>query len=270
MPSRYLYIPLVLAIGLLLYLGQNSANTYAITLLPILVVAGVVLYFFEPVVNWWWWKRFPPDLPEAVHPLLEKHCVFYQTLTDERKKIFRTRVFLFVQNKSWKPQTWETIPEDVKIMLATASVRLHFGQEKDYLLEHLENIVVAPSSFPSPQFPKDWHAAETYAPDGVLLFSAQHITRGFMESQRYLDISLYELARDYWQKKQSKINFPSTPASWQEIQGISGFQEDGLLKFIGLPNIDSDAILTCLFFTHPLPFAETNPGLFRQLREHFG
>ncbi len=269
MVSRYLYIPLFVLLIVFFFLAQNVTTRYAYYIISVFLSLAAV-YFLEPQINWWWWQRHPPDLAEGLKKLLEKHCTFYQGLTKERQQEFRTRVFLFSQNKAWKPQKWEKVPEDIKAMIASGPVTLYFGKKKEYLTEDLENIVVYPGHFPSPAYPRHWHAAETYAPDGVLLFSAQHVGLGFTRSQEYLDLSLYEYAKNYWQDNTFASLVPDSATTWPLIEAISGFSPESLHKFIGLPEVDTWAVVTTLFFTHARIFAAQYPEVFSRLKNHFG
>ncbi len=266
MPARILAIPFVILLGVLLYLALLVDDDYA-TWLVIPLVALAMIWVLSPQINWWWYKRNPPDLPGVVRPMLFQYP-FYHRLPEGEKKRFRSRVALFAMANEFIPQIMEKVPDDLKYMVAACAVTVTFGQE-DFLFKKFETIVVMPKPAPTPQYPEKFHASEIYEPDGVLLFSAERLALGFMQSKQYFNIGLYEYAKVF------KISYPEQPypvlddKDWESLERISGFSKEWIEQWINLPDIDPVAVSIVHFFTFPETFIKELPAVFESYRRIF-
>jgi hypothetical protein len=243
-------------------------DAYAFWVIPP-VIALASLYVLEPQLNWWIWKRYPPDLKPGFRQLLEQHSGYYQRLDDGAKREFRRRVFLFTQGSDFMPQAFEEVPEDIKVMIAVGAVQLTLGRE-DFLFPKFETIIVYPHPFPSPQYPEHWHGSELYEPDGALLFSAEHLTRAFIQERLYLNLALYEYARAF----RLVYAYPPPPDAavypWEALERASGFSQEAVSRWIGLDEIDAFGVAAALFFSMPDAFARELPEAYAAFRAYFG
>jgi Mlc titration factor MtfA (ptsG expression regulator) len=263
----YIAAPLMLILFISLYLAWEKDSGYALYVIPS-ALGLVILYIMHPQIDWWWYNKHPKELDEKVRQLLERHFPFYLELNPEQKTRFRKRMTLFPMAKEFMPRGFETLPEDIKAMLAANTIMLTFGQ-KDYLLDKFQTIVVYPKPFPSPQFPRLFHAAEHFAEDGVLLFSAEQLMLGSLQAQQYFNIVLYELARIY-PLHFPHLVLPELPAnSWETLASISGFSKAIIEQTIGLPEPDIQAVAMCHFFLFPVPFKAQLPDLYMKYRGLF-
>lgn len=267
MPAFRLAIPFFLLLGLGLYLTIEVSEDWA----PLMIAGLVILvsgFILAPQINWWWWQRFPPDLPKEMAQLLERSSKYYQQLSTADKQEFRRRIFLFNHGHSYMPQVLEKMPLDAQVMIASAPVAMTF-QKEEFLFSDFENIVVYPHPFPSPQYETMFHASEIYEPDGVVMFCLEHVLRGFVDPQQYLNPAWYEYARVY------AITYPQenlgnwASVKWEELERISGFSFEAIERWIGLPDLDKQAMGIAFYFLFPERFKQSLPELHQQLQAVF-
>lgn len=267
LPSRVLSIPFMLGALGCLFLAWEVHEKYAIYVVPNVIVLAI-LYIFSPQINWWWYKRFPPRLDPKLGFLLEKQLAFYQQLTPENKKRFRERIFLFILANDFMPQAMENVPEDIKAIVAASAVQLSFGQE-EFVFSKFERVVIYPKAFPSPQYPRMFHSSEIYEEDGVVLFSAEHLMRSFMQPAQYYNVGLHEYAKVF-RAQYPEIDFPVLSEDiWKKMQEISGFSREAITKWINLEVIEVFPVSVAHFFAFPKKFQAILPDLYRRYSEIF-
>lgn len=266
MPTRILSITFVIALLIALYLTWKVDSGYSYYIIPPLVILAA-LYVLSPQINWWWYKRNPPDLPGAARQMLFQYP-FYERLPEGEKKKFRNRVALFAMANEFIPQVMEKVPDDLKYMISACAVTLTFGQE-NFLFKKFENIVIAPKPFPTPQYPEKFHASEIYEPDGAVLFSAEQLALGFMQSTKYYNIGLHEYAKVFI-KTYPQHPYPKFDENiWQSLERISGFSQEWITQWINLPDIEVLPVSIAHFFTLPEAFRKELPEIFELYREIF-
>lgn len=242
---------------LLFYLGFTQNHTYSIIGVPF-AIALSALFVMSPQVNWWYYSRNPPPLDVKLRNFISQYSIFYQELSLEGKQRFRDRVSLFMMAHEYMPMAVKTVPEDIKGIVAANAVHLTFGLP-DYLMEKFEKIVIYPAPFPSPQFPRQLHASESYKEDGVVILAASHLVKGYTEPELYYNISLHEWIRVFLQLNPSK-HLPSLPENiWQALEKISRFPKPNLEAFIGLPQLDPMPVAICYYLMFPKQFQEVLP-----------
>lgn len=263
MPHRILAFPFMVGFIFLLYRAfiGNPANTWFLIALGVVSVAIVVM---GPQIDWIWYKRHPPKLDEKIQQLLMNHHSFYQKLDLEQRKKFRDRMALFILAKDFEPQGPSLVPEDIKAAVASAAVQLTFGMH-EYLFPKFEKIIIYAKPFPSPQYPTRFHASEIYTEDGVLLFSAEQLMQGFVHSQSYFNLAMYEFAR-VMQFQHPHWPFPELgEADWPKLEAIGGFSKDWITQWINLSDPNITAAFITHYFTFPEKFQEKLPDLYGQI-----
>lgn len=265
--SRILLVPfgiLALIFGLLSW----KVDEMFVWFLLIPAIAIVVIYMLSPQIDWWWYNRHPPDLPTPGAQLLERFNLFYQRLDEAEKLRFRQRVALYMMGVDFIPMVFEKVPEDFKVILAAQAVQLTFNRE-DFLLQPFERIVVYPHVFPSPQFQETFHASELYEPDGVLLFSADEVMRGFITPGQFYHVALHEYAKAFLLKYRA-LSLPAPDESiWESLERISGLSKERTENCIGLPGIEILPVCINHYFTFPDKFAQELPEMHQQFRAIF-
>ncbi len=259
--SKILSIPLIIWFLTGLYITWQLDTSYAIYNIVPPVVLLALVYVLSPQVDWQWYKRNPPDLPGPIRQMLFQYP-FYQRLPEGEKKRFRQRTALFAIGNEFIPQGMETVPKDLQYMIAACAVTLTLGQ-KEFLFRKFEHIVVAPRPVPTPQYPERFHASEIYEPDGVVLFSAEQLAPGFMQSEQYFNIGLYEYARVYIRSYPQKAYPRMGEDAWPALERIGGFDRAWIEKWINLPDIDVAAVAIAHFFTFPERFVAEMPAEFK-------
>lgn len=269
MPSRILALPFVIAALVFLYLTWEVDESYSVYIIPCALVLAII-YVFNPQINWWWYKRRPPKLDPPIRMLLEKQHAFYRQLPPAEQERFRQRVALYMIAHEYMPQAMESVPDDVKAVVAINAVYLSFGQE-DFIMEPFERIVIYPKPFPSPQFPEKFHASELYEEDGVLLFAAEQLMRSFLQPGQYYNTGLHEFAKVFLHLHPDAGWPEPGENTWEMLEEISRFSREAIVQWINLPEaaVPARAVMISHFFVFPERFQQILPGAFAQLKGIF-
>lgn len=234
--------------------------------LVIPVVSLAVIYVFSPQVNWWWFKRHLPDVPDPLKPFMD-YSPYYKRLPEKLQLRFRQKVAMFMLGADFKtPDEEGAVPGDIKAALAGSVVPLILGTEA-LLFEPFEHVVVFAMPFPSPQYPTRLHLSEIYEEDGVALFSAEHLLKGFVQPEQFFQIGLYEYARIFLRLRE-KQNLPSpnpNQSDWSSIEQIAGYSRARIAQWINLeePDIELPAVAIVHFFMFPERFRALLPELYK-------
>ncbi len=267
MPARILAIPFVIGAILFLFLAWEADSDYSIYVVPF-VIALAFIYILSPQINWWWWTRRPPDMPPKLRALLERRLPYYQQLAESEKLRFRRRVRLYMEANNFMAKGMETVTEDLKAVAAICAVQMTFGR-KDFLLSKFEHLIFFPQPFPSPQYPKNYHASEIYEEDGAILFSAEQLMKGFLEPHNFYNIGLHEYAKVF-ERAYPELDFPPLSEShWSELQQISGFSRVWIQQWINLDPIPLRPVSIAHFFTWPAAFQAQLPELYAAYAQLF-
>lgn len=266
MPARILSIPIVIFLAIAVYLAFAIDGRYSMWIVaPLILLAAI--WVLSPQINWWWYKRNPPDVAAPIRQFLFQYP-FYQRLPEGEKKRFRNRMALFMMGNDFIPQIMKEVPEDIKAMVAANAVTVTFGQN-DFLFPKFENVIINPKPLPTLQYPEKYHASEIYEPDGVVLFSAEQLVRGFLESTRYFNIGLYEYAKVF-RISYPQFTYPRFDESiWEMLERISGFSKEWIEQWINLSDIDPTAVSIAHFFTFPEQFLKELPEVYEIYRSIF-
>ena len=265
--TRLLYLPFILGAGIALILSFAYGQTYAKFIVPN-VIALAVIYMLAPQIDWWYYKKHPKQLDEGAEKLLRARFSYYANLSEELKVHFRHRLAMYLQAIEFIPKPWKTVPEDIKVIIAASIIQLTFGVD-DYRLKSYERIVVYPKAFPSPQFPKYYHASEIHVEDNVILFSAEQLMWIILKPEKSYNIALHEFAKAFMDSY-PRFEYPKFEESiWESLQIISGQKKAFVSDFIGLPEIDPVPVSITYFFTYPEKFKEVLPGIFEKYKSIF-
>lgn len=266
--SRLIAIPFILLTLFFLFLSWEVHRSYSIYVVPPVII-GALIFVLSPQINWWWYSRHPPDLKPVLRALLERAPGFYHSLSAEAKLKFRQRMSLFIMANEFMPQGMDAAPPDAEAVVAASAVTLTFGQE-DFLFKKYERIVLYAHPFPTPQYPELFHSSEVYDEDGVLLFSMEHLFRGFLQPGQYFHIGLYEYAKVFM-RTYPFARFPQVEeVHWPVLERISGFSRKAIEEWIGLPDLNPLAVAAAHYFVFPEAFKAEWPEAFEQFGVAFG
>lgn len=267
-PSRLLALPFAVFTALMLYWAFRYSDRYAPYAIPSGIILAIILTFGYQI-NWWWYRRFPPDLPEEARRFLERFSLQYRNMLPRAQQEFRQKTALFLMTLEFKAQGFESsMPEEFKLIVASSAVTLTQRQE-NYLLPDFPVVVIYPGPFPSPQYPELFHASEIFEEDGVLIFSAAHLMKGFTEPERHYDVALHEWARVFVLAYRDKPWPVLEEDTWEQLARISGFTREALLRYVNRPDLELLPAAIVHFVHFPDRFAQLEPGVFRRLQEIF-
>ncbi len=268
MPSKILAIPFLLIVSIAGYYSWKVDDSYVFFILPFFFILALI-YILAPQIDWWWYERYPPDVDKPVRKMLEKVNPFYNRLTPQDQTRFRQRLAMFVMGVNFIPKGWDIIPEDVKFAIAANAIQLNFHQA-DLLFEEYENVVVYPTAFPSPQYPKHLHSSEVFKEDGVLLFSAQEVMHGAIKPRQYYNVALHEYVKVFMDKFPAPSLPIFTEEDWSALGKVSHLQEINIRQILNVPDIDPTIVAATLYHSFPEGFKKTFPEQALQLGTIFG
>lgn len=263
MLSRYIMLPIGIAASILGALAFYYDNAYAAVIATLLIIAMIGVYFFSDVIDWGWYQKHLPKMDDRMIGLLEKRLPFYQGLNDDDKVKFQGRIELFTRATDFIPNGWESVPYDIQAWVASAPVMLTFHKD-DFLLLPYERVVIYPHSFPSPQYPEQFHASEVFEEDAVVLFSSEKLIPGVLQPQQYYNIAMHEYAKVF-RIVYPQHDYPDT-IDWDIHEAIVGYPQAKLLDYIGMESVEAWPVLASLYFSHPEEMLSKMTATFRQIK----
>lgn len=267
MNSKLIAVPLMVIAVALLYAVWEIDESYSWYLAVVILLLAVV-YIMAPQIDWYFSKKQPALLDEGARKFLLRHSRFFQELPIEGKKQFEQRISLWIESREWRAQNLDEVPEDVKVVIAAGAVETFWPHGDDYLLPDYEQVVLFMGPFPTPQH-HAWHASETFAEDGVLLFSVDHLLRAFVEPHHFLRLDLYETSGLLLQKRPD-IKLPPIADQANVLARISRFPHDRVEAFLGLPIENLDQLTLSYFLQFPENFRDELPVVYRYLEGKAG
>ncbi len=229
-------------------------ETYAIWIIPFLVITALV-YILSAEINWWWYTRHPPVLEPDMTALLQRYHGFYQRLSPQRQQQFGSRIVLFRMGTDWEPVGWPedmAVPPNVELAIAAQAVTITFEQEQ-FLFRKFEKVIVHPQPFASPEFPFG-HASELFEEDGCLLFAAEQVMLAFTQPGNWYNIALHEYARAYI-RTNNQTDFPVFDESaWDLLAQASNMPRGHIESVIGIVGVEALPVAIHHYFTFPEAF----------------
>ena len=267
-PSNKLLIPVgILAVSFFGVAHFMDKPVYG-WLAVVFIIIGAIIYIFSPQIDWKYYNKKPPQMPVGLHRFFDDRIQFYQRMHPFYRKIFRERVMLFIEATDFKAQVTDEFPNDLKAIIAANAVLLTMNK-KDFLFPRFEHVILYPHPFPSPQMLDHWHASEINEEDGVILYAAEQLMKGFTQPTKYYNVGLHEYIKVY-QLTYPDYDYPIiTEQHWESLKSISRFSKDILLKWMGLPELDPQVVAINHFFMFPERFKKELPAEYQQLSQIF-
>ena len=251
-----------LLLGGVLYFSTGEVYS-GLFILP--AVAAAAAYSLGPQLRWWYWQRNAPDLDTALAPLLERFGP-YRRLNLAGKREFRRRTFLYREATHFRGMApiEDKIPDDVKVMVAASAAAITFHREQ-FLLKDVETVVFYLHSFPSPEHDR-LHIVEFYGPDGAIIYKLNAMVRSVVEPDKYLQLGYYAYAQALLHVGPDlRQHLGAATLTPEEVRQLADFGEEALVNYIGLEEIDWEAITISLYHSHHERFASLFPRKFTQL-----
>ncbi|WP_116108924.1 zinc-dependent peptidase [Lewinella sp. IMCC34191] len=265
-PVRAIYLATLCLMLLGAILTWQTGDVQSeLLLLPALAAAGA--YTLAPQLRWWYWKKHPPDLSTELAPLLERFPL-YRALDLDGKRDFRRRTFLIREATEFTGMAIETIPADVRLMVAASAATVTYYRE-EFLVPGFENVIFYPHQFPTPEHDV-LHASEMYAKDGVIIWTLKYLIRSVVEPDKYLQLGIYEYTRALFSTDaEARRRAQTHTLTLEEIYRLTDFSPEALRKFIGLEDLDVTALTLTVFHTHAPRFAGLYPDKFQGILQAF-
>ncbi len=266
--SKWIIIPLVMLLGgvvLASYVWGMSEYSY---LLVPLVIAVAAVYVSHEYIDRWYVRKYPQKLPKGMMRFIEDHMPLARLMEKDQKQSFENATSMFLKSKTFMPQGFDKVPEDLKVVVAAnAHILAAFRPEWHKLFDPYENIVIYKHPFPSPQHPKYLHSSELYVQDKVLLFCADHFMKAHRFPQDFFNTAMYE-----WVKIIFMSHPPEFKLDLEVLPEISGFENEQIVDYIGLPEayIQWEAVATTYFFAFPVRYKMHLDESYEKISEYFG
>jgi len=236
----------IFAIGAILRYTTRDGSYDLLMILPVVAIGAAMA--LGPQLRWRYWMKHAPDLPGSAAGLMDRFDL-YRRLGLEGKREFRRRTFMLKEHFHFHGEAIETIPEDVRVMVAASAATVGFHRE-GFLLGDYETVVFYRHFFPTPVH-EVLHASELHPGDGAIIWTLSAFLRSCVEPRKYLHLGLYEFGRAVLNLEPDlRAELDKITLNYAEIKKIAGFPEDKLKAFVGLPTLDLPAITLVLYFTH--------------------
>ena len=257
----------------LMYLGYNSLTQdnyeYSIWMVvPITVL--VMLYLFKAQLDYWWHTKFPIKFDAELAQFLASKNPYYNSLQGDQKIKFEHRLNLYMEAREYKAigaTEQKDIPYDMKAMLASIPTQLTMHKE-DYLISDMDRIFLYKHPFPTPskQF---LHSVESHVEDGVFIFSLHEWQAATHEPKRYYNNIWYGYVDAFLKVTNDNTSYIEPYATFENIEKIGGYNEEYILKILGLEAVDPLVVLCTLYFTHEDEMTDKTPKIHAKLQEFF-
>jgi len=258
---------------LLLYLGYNSITQenypYSLWMVVPLTIL-IMFYLFKAQIDYWWHTKYPILFDQELSNFLAGVNPYYKSLEGEEKTKFEHRLNLYMEARDYKAigaNEQKDIPYDMKAMLASIPIQLTM-HKKDYLIGDMDRIFLYKHPFPTPS--KQYlHTVESHVEDGVFIFSLHEWQAATHEPSRFYNNVWYGYMDAFLKVSKDDTSAIEADATFENIQKISDYTEEYILKVLGLKSIDPLVVLCALYFTHPEQMKEKAPSTFEKLKTFF-
>ncbi|RTY90919.1 zinc-dependent peptidase [Flavobacterium sp. GT3R68] len=172
-------------------------------LLLVIALLLVILWLFRVIIEptyvyifkkplYIHWYPFPKNLSFDQRQILEKEFVFYQKLSEKRKKYFEYRVASFIHRYQFDGKAHFIVTDHTKILIAAPAVMLTFGMRR-YLIDVFDTIIIYPKVYFS-TITQEFHKGEFNPRLKTLVFSWEDFQQGFQLEADNLNLGLHEFA----------------------------------------------------------------------------
>ncbi len=262
--SRFVAFPFVILILLSFYMGyEGNRDWFRYGLIPS-VICIAIIYVFHRQIDYWWQEKYPNNLDEKERDLVLRFSPFYNKLNEDDKLIFEQRMYTFVNGKEFSAMgaQAETVPHDIKIIVAMIVIEITFNQKKNYCLDHFDQIIMYKHPFGSPNH-QFLHTLETYPEDGVLIFALDYFSSAMQDRTRFYHIG-YHLFADAFIYEFPNKDYP-LDLTWEVIEQSCGFSREQILAVIGFETVDLLPITIYMYFVFGDTLKKVDARIYDQL-----
>ena len=261
--AHYLSVPFIIGALSFLYYAWEHEGAGGVWMTPFLVVVALI-WVFTPQINWWWYSKRPLKLEPGVVAAVERYVPFYQKLNAAGKQRFCHRLALtrMSTNFSTKGMPEGDLPPDIQAAISVQSVIVTWNKT-DFIFNKLENVVVSPGPFLTPEHPY-YHNAETFEPESCFLFSAKAVLDAFIRPTQMFNVVLHEYVKAGLVKYGS-LDMVLDENIWTSFEKISGWSRQAIESSIGLAGIDALPVAICHYYLFEEKFRKEMPELAKTL-----
>ncbi|MHA3787721.1 zinc-dependent peptidase [Flavobacterium hauense] len=232
-----------------------------------------ILLFNKPVYVHFY--PFPKELSLGEKAVLDKQFSFYRNLSERRKKYFRHRIRIFIDNYQFIGRHDIEVTEEMKVKIAATSVMLTFGM-RDYLPSLFNVIIIYPDVFESQN--GDYHKGEFNPAAKAIVFSWKDFQQGIDFDTDNMNLGLHEFAHVLHlcaiTKRRPEASLVIYKDMFEEIRAFSAnpanrnkIMNSGYLRDYAFTNQhEFMAVVFESFFESPQEFRQKLPELYKMVK----
>lgn len=137
---------------------------------------------------------FGGDLHPNHHQLLHSNFKFYRALPIRSQKLFRRRVRVFLEGRTFHGRHGIVVTEEMQVLLSACAVKITFGLDH-FVLDSFQNIFIYPKEYYSNNT-GNMHKGETH-PVGAIVFSWKDFLHGIENEADNLNLGLHEFSHAF-------------------------------------------------------------------------
>lgn len=217
---------------------------------------------------------FPSRLEDSKKEILSNKFIFYNQLTNKKKKVFETRIAKILKEKTFETREEIKLTDEIKVLIAASIVHLTFGLSK-YRIHNFKTIIVYPSYYLSAT--GNYHLGEVNR-KGIIILSWQHFIEGYHSLTDKKNLGLHEMAhalfnQNVFYSKGVDTRFSNYYEEWKELcypllLGLRKNNTQTVLRDYALTNMHEffSVSIEC-FFESPNQFKTELPELYSMLKK---
>ncbi len=199
-----------------------------------------------------------------------KNIPYYRGLSEEGKKKFVNRLFVFMNNKEFAGMHGLMVTEEMKVLISATAVQLTFGLTK-YKLSNLETIVIFPDIFTLGGTKTEYKGATS---QGRMYLSWQAFREGNANATDKVNLGLHEMTHALKLSLSVGVGFDIYFANridiWEsvakgELEKLRNQAEEFLRPYGKTNMAEFFAVCSEAFFESPKEFSKQLPELYNYI-----
>ncbi len=246
----------------------DDPNTFIYFFIVILIT--IILHVFFPQIDYYWYSKHPQRLQDKEQEILRLTSTYYNSLSEEDKKIFENRVYIFMRAKEfkWVREEQKNLPIDMKLIIAANAIQLTLRKE-DFLYDKYDYYFAYNHPFPTPEM-QFLHSVEVNHEDKMAIFNIEYLMQAQNVNNKIFNIGLFAFA-EIFLKLNSKITLSSIDKNqfWHDMEKVSGISRDSVINHIGYEPSSLYPVMITIFFMFPKSFEALFPKRFEEFSNVF-
>ena len=217
----------------------------------------------------YWHSYRIKTIPIQYHNYLSYYNDYYNNLNPQLQETFRIRTFIALKFMTFKPVQFQTVTEEMKVVIASALIQITFGLDK-YILRRFKTIIVVPNTYSYKQF--DALLGHLDRSNDTMALSWPAVVDGFIIPDDAHNVALHELAHALQQENHDRLFFTDffdavNVENWNQ-QGVTELwkirrnKHSYLRDYAGQNMMELFAVCMECFFEQPQLFSSRVPGLY--------